>query len=104
MSKKNRFVCLGQRAGLARDDEGDRHLPLDRVGDRDHCDIDDAGMLHQHVLDLLGIDSLAGAANAVVDAPDDLDVALIVGADDASRVRNQPLGSSRSAVISGRLW
>ena len=68
------------RAGLA-DDEGDRLLPLDVIGDRHHGGLRDVGMPLQHPLDFGRIDVLAAADEHVVGAADEIMKAVGVAAE-----------------------
>src|SRR5208282_2965999 len=77
-------VLLTKSTRCSFDNKCDRHLALDNIRHGNDGDIDDAGVLHEHVLYLLGVDALAGAVDAVIDAPNNLDVPLLVGADDVT--------------------
>ena len=62
---------LGEGGGLAQDDEGEGFLAELRIGHADDLGLLDGGVVHEHALDLGGVEVLAAADHHVLDAADD---------------------------------
>src|SRR3954447_5801116 len=67
-----------QRGAAAGDDAGHQLLAVAGVGHAHDLDVGDVRVRHQELLDLARVDVLAAADDHVLDAPDDLQVALVV--------------------------
>src|SRR3954453_7374103 len=70
---ERRLVDLG---APARHDEGHELLAVALVGHTDDLHVGDVGVAHQELLDLARVDVLAAADHEVLDAPDDVQVAV----------------------------
>src|SRR5579871_6558630 len=76
----------GQRIVLAHDDDLDR-LPRLLVGDADRADLEYAGMGHQYVFDLVGVDVEPGDIDHVLLAVDHEHIAALVDLRDVARAQ-----------------
>ena len=71
-------LVLGQALALAQDDPGAQLLAEALVGDADHLHVEHLGVGVEELLDLARVDVLAAADHHVLDAADDVAVALVV--------------------------
>src|SRR5439155_11830228 len=94
-------VVLGQAGALPRLDPGHDLFAVTLVGHADDLDIGDVGVGVEELLDLAGIHVLAAPDDHVLDAPDDVDVALGIHGGEVARVHPPVLvdGLSRAFGI-----
>ena len=79
--------CREVGAGLERDHRLDRHAE-DRIGHADHRRLADAGQRIEDVLDFLRADLLAARLDDVVLAADEIEKAVLVGAEQVAGVEH----------------